>query len=169
MKQVLLAILSGLMLVNAQGAPPTDESIEEMMKAVQLEQLIGQTISQMDAALKIGVNEGLKQSLKGKEPTAAQRVVATKCEQKLGATMSEELSIPKIKALYVQAYRDTFTQEEISGIVAFYASPAGQAMVVKLPAAMQKVGGPMQDRIAPLMKRLETMRQECMKDVASAK
>jgi len=104
MKRVLLGLLFGSMLINTQAAAPTDQSIEEMMKAVQLELLIGQTVAQMDGALKAGVAEGFKQSTNGKEPTSAQRAAVEKCQQKLSSTMKTELSIEKIKGLYVQKH-----------------------------------------------------------------
>ena len=43
-----------------------------------------------------------------------------------------------MKPLYVQLYRDTFEQEEVDGLLAFYASPTGQAFVNKMPMVMQK-------------------------------
>jgi len=54
-------------------------------------------------------------------------------------------------------------------VIAFYASPAGHALTEKLPTAMQAAGGQMQTIIAPLMKKLETMRVDCMKEVTNAK
>ena len=38
----------------------------------------------------------------------------------------------------MQLYRDTFEQEEVDGLLVFYASPAGQAYVNKMPVVMQK-------------------------------
>ena len=169
MKHILFVILLGSVVVSATAAPPSDASIDQMMQAMQLDQLIGQTVSQMDVALRSGIQEGLKDLTKGKEPTAAQREATEKCAEKLSAAMKEELAIAKTKQLYVQAYRDTFTQEEIDGIIAFYSSPAGKALVEKLPVAMQKPGAQMQAKIAPLMKKLEAMRVECMKDISTLK
>ena len=169
MKHILFVILMGSVILSATAAPPSDESIDQMMQAMQLDQLIGQTVSQMDVALRSGIQEGLKDLTKGKEPTAAQREATEKCAEKLSAAMKEELAISKTKQLYVQAYRDTFTQEEVDGIIAFYSSPAGKALVEKLPVAMQKPGAQMQAKIAPLMKKLEAMRVDCMKDVGQLK
>ena len=169
MKHIFFVILLESVVLSVKAAQPSDQSIEQMMQAMQLEQLIGQTVSQMDVALKSGVQEGLKDLTKGKEPTAAQREATAKCAEKLSAAMKEELAVSKTKQLYVQAYRDTFTQEEVDGIIAFYASPAGKALVEKLPAAMQKPGAQMQAKIAPLMKKLEAMRVDCMSGIDKLK
>jgi hypothetical protein len=48
------------------------------------------------------------------------------------------MSWEKMKPMYVQLYRDTFEQEEVDGLIAFYKSPAGQAYVTKMPLLMSK-------------------------------
>jgi hypothetical protein len=52
------------------------------------------------------------------------------------------------------------TQEEVDGIVAFYKTPPGQAMVQKLPALMQASGQRMQQQLAPVMEKLKQLQQE---------
>ena len=39
----------------------------------------------------------------------------------------------------IQAYTDVYTGEEIDGMLAFYRSPAGRAMVSKYPHLMTRV------------------------------
>ena len=71
--------------------------------------------------------------------------------------------------VYLQVYRETFTQEEITSIIAFYSSPAGKAMVEKVPVAMQKAGTLMQARIGPMTQKLQAMIEQFQKDVEKAK
>lgn len=44
----------------------------------------------------------------------------------------------KIRPQYVRLYADTFSDEEIDGLLTFYQSPAGRAMVEKMPELMGK-------------------------------
>ena len=53
-------------------------------------------------------------------------------------TISREFSWDKMKEDYITLYADTFTEEELKGIIAFYKSPAGQAFIQKQPELMKR-------------------------------
>ena len=48
------------------------------------------------------------------------------------------MSWEKLRPAYVKAYSETFSEEEIDGILAFYESLAGRAMQAKMPVFIQK-------------------------------
>ncbi len=50
----------------------------------------------------------------------------------------EGLSWDKLKDEYIQLYADTFTEEELQGIIDFSKSPLGQKMAEKSPILMQR-------------------------------
>ncbi|MDQ3199965.1 MAG: DUF2059 domain-containing protein [Verrucomicrobiota bacterium] len=160
---LVLAMLGGL--VTAQAAPPSDQSIEQMLNAVHVQAMLDQMMTQMDA----GMQQGMQQALKGKAPTPAQRAKMEEFQKKISALMKEELSFAKTKDIYLQVYRETFTQEEVNSIIAFYSSPAGKAMVEKLPVAMQKAGALMQARMGPMMEKLQGMMETFQKDMEKTK
>jgi uncharacterized protein len=62
------------------------------------------------------------------------------------AMLREEMTWDKLRPVYVQIYQESFTQEEIDGLIAFYESPAGFAFVEKMPFVMQKSMSIMQSR-----------------------
>ena len=74
--------------------------------------------------------------------------------------LHEELAWDKMRLVYVQIYQETFTQEEIDGLIAFYKSPAGVAFVEKMPVVMQKSMSIMQSRIAPMMEKMKATMQQ---------
>lgn len=164
-------LASGLALVCAtvslQASPPTDLSIMDMMNAMQVDKMVTQIALQMDSGMKAGLEQGLQQALAGKEPSPGQRTKIDEMRTKLSTMIKEELSFEKTKDIYLQVYKDTFSQEEVNSIIAFYASPAGRSMVQKLPDAMQKGGNLMQQRLAPTMQRMQGMMQDVVKDVAT--
>ncbi len=166
---VCLTFLCGLTVVSLPAAPPTDQSIEQLLRVMQVEKMFDQMMSQMNSAMRTGMEQGLQESLKGKAPTPGQQAQIDAFQKKFSAVIKDELSYPKLKDVYVQVYRETFTQDEINSIVAFYGSPAGQAMVQKTPVAMQKAGALMQDRIGPMTQKLQGMMQEFQKDVEKTK
>jgi hypothetical protein len=50
---------------------------------------------------------------------------------------------PKMIALVSRVYAETYSEEELTGILAFYRSPAGQAMLKKTPVLAGKMGAAM--------------------------
>ena len=154
---------------SVHAAPPSDQSINKMMSALQVEAMLSQALQQMDGNIAKGMEQGLQQSIQGKELTAAQKTAVENFKNKLSATMKEELSLAKVKEIYVQVYRETLTQEEVDSILAFYGSPAGKAMVEKMPAAMEKASTLMQARIGPMAKKLQAMQEEFVKELAKTK
>ena len=155
--------------IVAQAAPPSDQSINQLMTVMQVEKGLEQGLQQMDTNIAKGMEQGLQQSLQGKELTAAQKTAVENFKSKLSATMKEEVSFTKVKDVYVQVYRETLTQEEVNSILAFYGSPAGKAMVEKMPAVMQKAATLMQARIGAMTQKLQSMQEEFVKQLATTK
>ena len=156
MKNYFLGLTALLIVsVSATAAPPSDQSIEQMMRVMQVERMLNQMLTQMEAGMQTGMEQGLQQSLQGKTATDAQKAQIAEFQKKLSGILKDELSFAKMKDVYLQVYRETFTQEEITSIIAFYSSPAGKAMVEKVPVAMQKASTLMQARIGPMTQKLQ--------------
>lgn len=158
-----------LSCVIAQAAPPSDQSLNEMMNLMQLEALLNQALKEMNEGIVKAMERGLENSVKGKDLSAAQKAAVENFRTKFNAAMKEELSFSKVKEIYMQAYRETFTQEEVNGIIAFYRSPAGKAIVEKNPGVMQKANALMQSRITPTTQKLQAMQEEFVKELAKTK
>jgi hypothetical protein len=62
-------------------------------------------------------------------------------------------------------YADTYTEQEMDGIIAFYKSPAGEAMLAKTPAIMAKANELVQQQMATVMPEI----QKLIKDAAAQK
>jgi uncharacterized protein len=165
MKLLCLVAVLFCTIVTSRAATPSDASLHEMMKVMQVEQMLNQLLAQMDVGMAQGMDQALRQSLQGKELTDDQKRRIERTRQETMAAIREEMSFAKLKDLYLQVYRETFTQEEVNAITAFYRTKAGQALVEKTPVAMQKAGTLMQSRIQPLMQRLNDVQQEMLRDL----
>ena len=67
----------------------------------------------------------------------------------------------KLEPTVIQIYRETYTQAEIDGLIAFYKSPVGQASVAKTPQVMRRSLEASQKQMQAFLPRL----QEAMKQV----
>lgn len=101
--------------------------------------------------------------------SAEQQRVVDATRAKLVQVLREELSWDKLRPVYVQIYQETFTQEEIDGLIAFYNSPAGAAFVEKMPVVMQRSMSIMQSRTAPMMEKMKAAMQQAIAEAKAAK
>lgn len=132
--RTVLASITLFITLGAHAAPATLESVENLLVATKVES----TIDTMYTSLEQMMRQGMAQSTQGKPLSAEQQRIIDGMPAKFVAVMREELNWPKMKPLYIQLYRDTFDQEEVEGLLVFYASPAGKAFVDKMPLVMQK-------------------------------
>jgi uncharacterized protein len=160
MKNAAFAVILICSVVAARGGPPSDESILKMMNSLQLQATLDQTVTQLDA----GMKTGLKQLIAGKELSPLQTAELGQLQTRMSATIRDELAFAKVKDIYLQVYRQLFTQEEVNGINAFVATPAGKAMIEKLPQATLKAGPLLQARMAPIAQKIRAMQLEFVKE-----
>ena len=73
-----------------------------------------------------------------------------------------------MESLYLKVYGDTFSQQEIDGMTAFYASPAGQAVIAKMPLAVKSSMSEMQERVRGMIPKIQQMAKETADQVKSA-
>ncbi len=74
--------------------------------------------------------------------------------------LQKELSWDNLKDAYITLYAETFTQEELEGIIAFYKSPAGQAYTKKQPQLMQRSMELSQKLIQQVMPRIQALTKD---------
>ena len=59
-------------------------------------------------------------------------------QNRMVSLMQGELAWEKLKPMYVRLYKESFSEEELTGMLDFYKTPAGQAVIQKMPVLMQK-------------------------------
>jgi hypothetical protein len=122
-------------------------------------------LAQMEGAMKAS----LQRLTKGRPLSAEEQATLDQQQAKMSAIMKEELSWDKVKDQYVQAYREMFTQEEIDGLIAFYQTPAGQSLVNKQPELAKRTMTILQQRMAPVMQRIQKMSEAAASELKKAR
>ena len=82
--------------------------------------------------------------------------------------MKELLDWKKLEPVYVRIYQKSFSQEEVDGMIAFYKTPAGQAVIGKMPAVMQNTMDEMQQMMTPVMQKMQRMQQDVAAEMKAA-
>jgi len=160
---LLLAVLT--FSLSTPAAPPSDQSINQLLQLTKVDKLVDSVFTQMDGMMKAS----LQQATKGKPLRAEEQAVLDRRQAKMAGLMKEELSWNKMKDLYVQAYRETFSQEEIDGLIAFYRTPVGRALVSKQPELTKRTMTIMQQRLAPMRQRIQKMSEATALELKKAK
>jgi hypothetical protein len=60
-------------------------------------------------------------------------------------------------------------QTEVDGLIAFYKTAAGQALIDKMPVVMQNTMTEMQQMMQPMMQRIQRMHQEIVAEIQAQK
>jgi uncharacterized protein len=160
----LTAFLVSALLVStsAHAGPASEESIDALLVATKAESLVDGMYANVEQFMR----QATAAATQGKPVSEEQQRVLDAIPAKFSKVMREEMSWANMRPLYVQIYQESFSQEEIDALIAFYQSPAGQAFVAKMPVVMQKSMNIMQSRIGPLMEKMQAAMQEA---VAEAK
>jgi hypothetical protein len=77
--------------------------------------------------------------------------------------IAEEFSWNKLKADYIALYAETFTEQELKDMVAFYKSPAGQAYINKQPELMKRSMELTQKLMMKIMPKIRAMTEDVRK------
>lgn len=158
-----LALLTAALACRAE--PPSVESVEALLVATKSEAIMESVNANMEKTLR----QGMAQSLTGKKITPQLQRFLDNAPRQFAEAMKEEMSWATLKPMYVQLYQESFTQEEVDGLVAFYRSPAGEALTNKMPTVMQKTLVLVQSRVAPMMEKMRIATARAMAEAQSGK
>jgi uncharacterized protein len=153
-----VSIGSIALLLTASGALAQDAArkakIEEMFRITNMDRMVQQIMSQMKTVI--------DQQLSTMKLPPEAEAEAQESQDRMMKLIAERMSWEKMKPAYIQLYDEVFTDEELDGILAFYRSPAGRAMIEKTPLLMtkavalsQKQMGDLQPEIQKMMKELD--------------
>jgi len=169
MKHLSIALL--LLLAISPAAHADDAAkrakVEELVQLIKLEQLMGQMTERMTSQMKANAAQ---QNARHNFTPAQQKVVDDYIDQVQKITQSA-VAWEKIKPVVVQVYTETYTESELDGILAFYHSPAGQALVTKSPQLMNKTMGLVSSQMNEVQPQLQQANAEFarkMKELSAA-
>jgi hypothetical protein len=125
----MVALLSLCQLVRADESSKAPK-IEQLLQLTHTESMVTQMTGQIRGMMVMQV-----ESVKG---TPESKATALEWMNKLADQIGQRMDWRKLKPEYIKIYAGVFTEEEIEGMVAFYKTPAGHAMVEKMPTLLSK-------------------------------
>jgi uncharacterized protein len=148
---VTVTVASLLLCAPAAFADQASKNakIEEMLALTNASQMINQVFEQMKAMETAQLSK--------MDVPADKRQAADQIQQKILQLLQDSLSWDKLKPKMIEIYAATFTEEEIDGILNFYKSPAGQAMLQKMPQLVQRSMAMTQQMAQEIMPRVQDL------------
>lgn len=148
---------------SGKDAPASDASIRELLELSNAKQLLESVRVQVNRMMEAS----MRQATQGKEISPDKQAVLDDMRTQMLAVFDEMMSWDKLQDLYMRTYRASFTQGEIDGIIKFYKTPAGKALINKLPVIMQNVMTEVQGMLQPMQQKLMKIQQDAMQKLKS--
>ena len=164
MIRLAIALLAWTVAGSAAfAAPPapSEGSIRRLLEVTEARKLLDGMMAQIDTLMR----RNMEQALRGRQLTPEQEAIIARMRNKMADAFHEEMAWDKLEPLYVRVYRDTFTQAEVDGMLAFYRTDAGRAVIVKMPAVIQTTMGEMQQRMQPMIAKMRTIEEEALAEL----
>ncbi len=155
---VLVALMLSAVTVFAEDAAPSDASILELMAVTQSRKLLDAQMGQIDGVMQ----SAFKKSLGDRTMTPEQQQIMDEMRTRTVALFREEMKWESLEPLLIDIYKKSFTQDEIDGMLTFYRSPTGQAVIAKMPQVMQYTMKTMQERMLKLIPQMQQIQSDAM-------
>ncbi len=134
--------------------PALADEASKLAKSEELLQLVqGDQLMKMMEPMTKGMMATVKADI-----TQEQRAKIADMQQKIMALVTDRYI--KARPAFAKIYSDTYTEEELDGILAFYHSPAGKAFLQKMPEVMQRSAPVMMVLIGGLQPEIKKITDE---------
>jgi hypothetical protein len=166
MKYLKLLTLSLFFIANAHAAdePASAASIKKLLAITQVAKLVDMMPGQIDDMIKPAMN----QALDGQPMNAKQHEIMDGMSAKLTALLKKEMSWEILEPTFVDIYRQALTEQEVQGMIAFYQTPAGKAVVEKMPRIMQASLQFTQSSMTSLMPKIQQLVSDTIEQLEAA-
>lgn len=165
MKRLLTFATAMLFTLGAQAAAPTTESVEKLLAVTHVEKLLDAIRPQIQATSKAMMD----QALKGQAISADEQKIIDDFRAKADAINNSELTMEKLKPMYIRVYSANLTQEDVDGLIAFYESPTGQVYVNKMPQITQSIMRELPQLMASVSQKMQQAAKEMQDQLAALK
>ncbi|MDK2126973.1 DUF2059 domain-containing protein [Parachitinimonas caeni] len=160
MRQFILAGLIALLPLSALAAPPSDKSVEKLLEVTQTKRLVDSISNQVNGMIKPMFTQMMDaQNLPPEKRKDAEQYMDS-FAKKMAVIIKDELTWDKYKPIYVKIYKESLTQEDVDGLITFYQSPTGKVVIEKMPLLMQKSVAETQQRMGPMMQKIQKAAEE---------
>lgn len=165
MKRIAVALLLLLSLTPFAHADDATKrtKVEELFTLLHIDQTSTQIMANINRQM-----QGLSTHQFGATPTPDQQKQFSDLQTRVTNVVQQTIGWKVIEPDFIKLYTDAYTEPEIDSILAFYRSPAGQAMLTKSPELSSKSLAITQQRMTPVEPQLRQMVADFIKQTTPA-
>jgi hypothetical protein len=158
MKTGIAVLMFCLALPSAQAdeTPVSDASLKELLEVTHAHSLLDSVMGQVEASMQ----KSMAQAMAGQPMTPEQQAILDDFRHRTVDMIKDSLSWDTMEPIYMEAYRRSFTQQEMNGMLAFYTSEAGRAVIAKLPLVIQNIMQITNERMTLIMPKIQQLQQD---------
>lgn len=149
---------------TAIAAPASENSIKELLAVTQAQNLLDSMRTQTETQ----IDNAIQQKLGGKTPSTRQQQAIINMKKRMLALIQGELTWEKMEQMIIRLYKESFTEEEVLGMLSFYKTPAGQAVIRKMPLITQNTMLEFQQMISRLSPQMQKIQQDFLVEINAA-
>ena len=163
--RILLVLALLCPALYAADTPPSDASLKQLLEVAQARKALDAVMTQMDTMM----NNVFQQVTAGQKVTPEMQKIFDKARADIIAIYKQELTWEKMEPLYLRIYRKSLNQSEVDGMIAFYKTPSGQAVINKMPLILQNTMAEVSQMMGPMMQRAEQMQKDLVAELQAEK
>ncbi len=156
-----LSLVAITAIPNSLAATPTVESLKTLLKVTKVKQLHDSMMAQVYA----GADETNAMIAQQFELSGDALEAFNEAMDTTYGMLKEKTHYEMMEDIYILSYSEILTQEEVDGLIAFYSTPAGQALVNKMPLIMQKNMIRTQEYLQPVMEEVQKKTDELLQSM----
>jgi hypothetical protein len=161
----LIVSLAAVSTGFTADTPPSEDAIKQLLEVTQARQMVDTMNSQMQNMLK----NSMQAATQGQKVTPQIQKEIDQIEQEMNSELKDVLTWSKLESMYIRVYQKSFTAQEIDGLIAFYKTPTGQALLTKMPVVLQNTMNEVQMMIMPMVQRLQQKQQQVASELQAQK
>jgi hypothetical protein len=163
--RILIVVALLCPTIYAADTPPSDASLKQLLEVAQAHKILDSTLAEMDTMMK----NVFQQITAGQPASPEAQKIFDKARADVVSLCKEDLTWEKMEPIYLRIYRKSLSQEEVNGMIAFYKTPAGQAVITKMPLILQNTMAEVGQMMGPVMERAERMQQDLVAEMQAEK
>lgn len=151
---------SAFLLVLALSLPSVARADDASHRAKAEElitlQNVQKSVSQVAERIRQQINE-IADRTAGPNPSPEAKTKVSDFEKQAGQMIDTQIGWAALHPRFTDIYVKSFTEEELDAIVAFYKTPAGNALITKMPEVNSQMGQLGQSRVEALQPQLQQL------------
>jgi len=140
----------------AQDEPADEAIIRELITITESEKLLDGVYAQVDGMMA----QAMSDAVSGKTLSPEQQALFDEMQERVVAIFRESMSWATFEPMMIDIYRKFFSRKEAQGMLDFYRSDAGRAVIAKMPVVMQYTMSAMQDNMRTMMPKIQAVQKD---------